>query len=93
MNMSIDDLRRKLIQKILSAPSHHDLNSYIDTALKRLTEKKVHGHLIARFTEKTIYDLDSLTGTDHAMNQKHNISSAKERLIHFRNNVLFQSRS
>ena len=58
MALSLDDYRIKLINKILFAASQEEVKRYIDTAMKALQQRKVNGHIIARFVEKIISELD-----------------------------------
>jgi hypothetical protein len=58
MALSLDDYRIKLINKILFAASQEEVKRYIDAAIKALQQRKVNGHIIARFVDKIISELD-----------------------------------
>jgi hypothetical protein len=58
MSLSLDQYRTKLINKILLANSQEEVKRFIDTAIKALEQKKVNGHIIERFVDKMISDLD-----------------------------------
>lgn len=80
MSLSIHDFRCKLITKIVFAASQDEVKRYIDTAMKALSDRKVNGHLVARFVEKTLKDLEGFSPADHGSPQWANIRIARIQL-------------
>jgi len=58
MARTLDDYRRKLINKILISPSPEEVRRFSNTAVRSLVEHKVHGYIIVRFIDKTINELN-----------------------------------
>jgi hypothetical protein len=58
MSLSLDEYRAKLINHILFASSQGEVNQFIEAAMKALEQNKINGHIIARFVDKIISDLD-----------------------------------
>ena len=77
MKISLDDYRRKLINKILFASSKQEVERFVNAAMKSLQERKVNGHVIARFVEKAIKNLEEFTSVDHNTQQWTNIHYAR----------------
>ncbi len=61
MPLSLEEYRIKLINKILFCASQEEVKRYIDTAIKALQQKKVNGHIISRFVDKIISEIDLFT--------------------------------
>ena len=59
MAKDIHEFRLKLMNKILHASSGMAVVRFIDIAMKVLGEKEVHGHIVVRFLEKVIFDLEA----------------------------------
>ena len=59
MARTLDEYRRKLIDKILFAASPEDASRFSNTAIRSLNEHKVHGYIIVRFIDKTLLNLKS----------------------------------
>jgi hypothetical protein len=76
MPMQLNEYRAKLIDKILFARSQEEVKRYIDTALKALTQNNVNGHIIARFIEKILSELESFNPMNKDAQQWSNIKMA-----------------
>lgn len=74
--MSLDEYRTKLISKILFASSQEEVKRFIDAAIKSLEKNKVNGHIISRFIEKIISDLESFSPMSEQAQQWSNIKMA-----------------
>jgi hypothetical protein len=81
MPRTLDDYRRKLMDKILFSSSSHDVRRYSDTAIRSLNEHRVHGYIIIRFIDKTIRDLEEFIPMCIDEKQQSNIRAAVD---HFR---------
>jgi len=77
MKITLDDYRCKLINKILFASSQEEVMRFVETAMKSLASHMVHGHVIARFVEKTIRNLEEFSATKENAQQRVNIQYAK----------------
>jgi len=80
MQITLDDYRCKLINKILFASSQQDVKRFVNAAMKSLQEHKVNAHIIARFAQKTIKNLDEFHPIDYNTQQWINIHNAR---MHF----------
>jgi hypothetical protein len=74
--MLLEDYRIKLINKIMFAASQEDVKRFIDTAMNAL-ENRVHGHIISRFNEKIMSDLEMFNPMKKEAQQWSNIKFAK----------------
>lgn len=76
MSLPLDAYRAKLVVKILYARTEDDVERYIDTAIRALEDRKVNGHIIARFVDKIInqFEISNLSAPSE---QTANINAAK----------------
>ena len=89
MSLSLYECRTKLINKILFAASQEEVKRFIDAAIKALEQNKVNGHIISRFIEKMISDLELFNPMKKDAQQWSNIKMAK---IYFhRLKIVFKS--
>ncbi len=77
MSLSLSQYRTKLITKVLLASSQHQVKRYIDTAAKSLAQNKLHGHIVTRFIDKMLDELESVSPMDLATPQWSNIQMAR----------------
>lgn len=77
MSLSLDDFRCKLINKILFSASQQDVKRYCDGAMKGLERHNVNGHIVVRFVDKTISELNQFNPIDQDSQQGHNIQIAR----------------
>jgi len=84
MARTLDDYRRKLINKILFSTSPEEVRRFSNTAIRSLIDHKVHGYIIVRFIDKTILDLEQLNPINKEEQQWNNITMAKEHFAQFR---------
>lgn len=77
MALSLTDYRAKLISKILFSASQDEVKRYIDTAVKKLEQHGTGGHIIARFIEKTLDELEGFSPMNKNALQWSNIKTAK----------------
>lgn len=87
MSLSLNEYRRKLINKILFAASQEEVKRFIETAIKALQQSKVNGHIIDRFIEKTTSDLDEFNPIKEEVQQWSNIQMAKIIFHRTKNNL------
>lgn len=84
MARTLDDYRRKLINKILLSSSPDEARRFINTAIRSLIDHKVHGYIIVRFIDKTLYDLQEFNQVNKDEQQWSNIAMAKDHFAQFR---------
>lgn len=77
MTQTIDDYRCKLINKVLFAGSQEEVRRFIDVAMRSLEEHKVNGHIVSRFVDKVISDLEQFNPLDYDAQQWTNIKMAR----------------
>jgi hypothetical protein len=80
MSTTIDDYRCKLINKILFAGSEEEVRRFVDEAMKGLEQHKVNGHIVARFVDKMISELENFNPMEKDAQQWSNIKMAR---VHF----------
>lgn len=80
MSLSLDEYRCKLLNKVLFADSQEEVKRFCDAAMKGLEHHEVNGHIVARFVEKIISELEQFNPMDKDAQQWSNIQMAK---IHF----------
>lgn len=77
MSENIVDYRCELINKILFAESQHQVQTYIDTAIKELIQNKVNDYIIQRFIEKALETLNTFNPFDCETCQWANVQMSK----------------
>lgn len=77
MSLSLDEYRCKLITKILFAASQNEVERFCDAAMKGLEHHKVNEHIIARFVDKVINELEQFNPMKKNAQQWSNILVAK----------------
>lgn len=77
MSLSLDDFRCKLMDKIILAGSQQDVKRFCDGAMKGLEHHQVNGHIVVRFVDKMISDLDQFSPIGQDAQQWSNIQMAK----------------
>lgn len=77
MDLSLTDYRTKLLAKIMLSNSQEEVKRYIDAALKSLAQHKLHGHIITRFVDKMIAELELFNPMDKDAQQWSNIHMAR----------------
>jgi hypothetical protein len=77
MTLTLNEYTAKLINKILFAASQDEVKRFIDAAMLALEKNNINGHIIARFLEKIIGELDMFNPMDKNAKQWSNISTAK----------------
>jgi hypothetical protein len=77
MSLSLDEYRIKLINHIQHAESQDEVNRYINTAIKALEHNKVNGHIITRFVDKILGELDEFSPMNKDAQHWSNIKMAK----------------
>ena len=76
MARTLDEYRRKLIDKILLAASPEDAIRFSETAIRSLNEHKVHGYIIVRFIDKTLLNLEEVAALRIGERQSQNLKKA-----------------
>lgn len=77
MANSLQEYRFKLINKILFSSSQDEVRRYIDTSMKRLEQNRIEGHIIMRFIEKALDELEGFSPFEKEAAQWSNIKTAK----------------
>ena len=77
MSLSLTAYRTKLIAKIMSAFSQDDVKRYINTAIKSLEQHNLNGHIVTRFAEKMLDELESFSPMNKDAQQWSNINMAR----------------
>jgi len=84
MASTLDDYRRKLINKILLSASPEEVRRFSNTAIRSLIDHKVHGYIIVRFIDKIINDLRELNLLNKDEQQWSNIAIAMDHFTQLR---------
>jgi len=84
MASTLDDYRRKLINKISLSASSEEVKRFSNTAIRSLIDHKVHGYIIVRFIDKTINDLHTFNLLNKDERQWSNISTGIEHFTQLR---------
>lgn len=77
MALSLDLYRAELINKVLLATSQEEVKKLIATAVQSLEQHKLNGHIITRFLEKTLDQLELLDPMEKSASQWSNIRMAR----------------
>lgn len=77
MSLTLDSYRAKLIRKIMFATSQEEVKRFIAAAVKSLEQHNLNGHIVARFVEKTVTELESFNPMNKDAQQWSNIQMAK----------------
>ena len=77
MSLSLDEYRCKLITKIVFAESQEEVKRFCNAAMKGLEDYQVNPHIVVRFVDKTIGELESFNPMDKEAQQWMNIGMAK----------------
>jgi len=77
MSLSLTAYRTKLIAKIMFASSQDEVKRFIDTAMKSLEQYKLNGHIICRFTDKMLDELEAFSPLNKEAQQWSNIKMAR----------------
>lgn len=78
-DISLTDYRSKLITKIMFSYSQEEVVRYIDAAIKSFDQKKINGHIISRFVDKILVELDLFSPMNKDAQQWSNIKMARIR--------------
>lgn len=79
--MTLDTYRHELIEAIRLAGSSDEVQELVENAMAALLQNKVHGHIIARFVDKVIFDLGHRDIQPTEKNVLNNIQTAKKELV------------
>ena len=77
MSLTLNEYRTKLINHILYAKSQNEVTRFIDAAMKALKQNGVNGHIIERFVDKIISELEMFSPMDENAQHWSNIRIAK----------------
>jgi hypothetical protein len=61
MPLTLPAYRKKLINDILYAPSQEEVSKFINAAINALEQNRVKQHVVARFVDKIIEELDAFS--------------------------------
>lgn len=87
MSLTLNEYRTKLINHILYAKSQNEVTRFIDAAMKALKQNGVNGHIIARFVDKIISELEMFSPMDENAQHWSNIRIAKILFNRFKNQL------
>ena len=77
---NIDDYRHKLVENILQADSIEEIKWMLLSSIEDLEDHQLNGHLISRFIEKSINQLNGLSLLDADIKVGVNSKFAKTQL-------------
>jgi len=77
MALTLNECSRELVNKILLADSQLDVKHFIDTALMGLETPGINGHLIIKFLDQAIDDLNEFSPMNYEAQQWANIKMAR----------------
>jgi hypothetical protein len=83
---NLDDYRHNLVDKILHSGSYEEVKRYLLTAIYSLEKHKVNGHLVERFIEKTLGQLEGLSLLNMDAKSLMNVRFAKMQLENIKTN-------
>jgi hypothetical protein len=87
MSLNIADYRSELIDKILSANSHNEVQTFIYQTVKELKNDNVYDYIIRRFLDNTKESLQNFKPADYNSQQNSNVKIAKIALDQFKASV------
>ncbi len=76
MSLSLTEYRAKLISKIMFSSSQEEVKRFIDTAMKSFEQHNLNGHIVTRFTEKMLDELEAFSPMNKDAQQWCNIKMA-----------------
>jgi hypothetical protein len=77
MSLTLNAFRTKLLAKILNCRSQTEVKRFIEVAIKSMKRHLINGHIISRFVEKTMQELQQMSPMDHDAQQWSNINMAR----------------
>ena len=77
MSLTLDEYRCKLVNKLLFAATQTEVQRFIDAGLKGLEAHAVNGHIIVRFLDKIVEDLNEFNPVNYDAQQWSNIKVAR----------------
>jgi len=77
MPLTLNEYRDKLINKILLAGSQEEVKRFCHAAIKGLEQHKINGHIIARFADRMISELEQFDPLKKNAQQWSNIRMAR----------------
>ena len=77
MALILNEYSRELVNKILFADSQAEVKHFIDTGLKELKTPGINGHLIIKFLDQAIDDLNEFSPMNYEAQQWANIKIAR----------------
>jgi energy-converting hydrogenase A subunit M len=79
--MTLDTYRHELIEAIRLAHSSEEVHQLVENAMTALLQNKVHGHLICRFVDKVMLDIEHPETYSCEKAELNNILTAKKELV------------
>ena len=77
MPVALDEFRTKLISNIQVSQSQEEVGALIDGAMAELERNEVNGHIIVRFVDKIIDQLETFSPMKKDAQQWSNINMAR----------------
>ena len=91
MPTSLDEFRRALVRNILKASSQEEVTALVSAAVTSLEENGVNGHIIRRFADKTMDQLDEFNAMRKDASQWSNIHMAKILFNRLKNRLILSA--
>lgn len=87
MATNLDDYRCKLVSKILQSGSQEEVKRYFNAAIKGLKSHNVNGHIMVRFIDKVLFELDACSPLTQEPQQWSNIKMGRIYGLQLKNKI------
>lgn len=77
MTLPLDTYQRTLISEILLVTTQDEVKKCCDSVVEQLQYHKVHGHIVMRFLDKVISELEGFSPMNRSAEQWSNIKTAR----------------
>ncbi|MFL9484853.1 hypothetical protein ACI6Q2_18860 [Chitinophagaceae bacterium LWZ2-11] len=77
MTLPLDTYQRTLISEILLVATQDEVKKCCDSVVEQLQHHKVHGHIVMRFLDKVISELEGFSPMNRSAEQWSNIKTAR----------------
>ena len=88
MPLGSDEYRCKLINNLLFASSHDEVKELVDDGVQELRNHEANGHIVIRFVNKTIEQLEQFNPLNKNSQQWSNIKMARIYLNRIKRQVI-----
>ena len=87
MAKNLDEYRCKLVSKILQSGSQEEVKRYFDAAIKGMKSHNVNGHIMVRFIDKVLFELESYSPMTQEPQQWSNIKMGRIYGLQLKDNI------